>query len=251
MRGRLLIGTSGYQYPHWRGPVYPADLPQSGWFDYYQTHFDSVEINNTFYRLPGPEVFDRWRERARPGFLYALKFSRYGSHIKRLREPQKSLAPFVERARRLESHLGPVLVQLPPRWRANPGRLQAFLEALPAGLRWVFEFRDPRWLDEEIFGLLETYGVALCIHDMIQGHPWRLTTDWTYLRFHGGDYTGCYSPQFLSAQARRIRAELEQGHDCHVYFNNDANGHAFHNALALERYLGWEGKKVNGRPRVP
>ena len=236
-RGQFRVGTSGYQYDHWRGIFYPAELPKSQWFAFYARHFDTVELNSTFYRLPGPHVFDAWREAAPPGLLYALKFSRFGTHRKRLREPAQPVRLFMSRARRLKSALGPVLVQLPPRWHANPDRLAGFLEALPPGARWAIEFRDPSWLCEPVFALLADHGVALCVHDMLAEHPRRLTADFTYLRFHGRRYGGSYTPQQLSAQARRICALLAGGVDVYAYFNNDAEGHAVRNALDLRRYV--------------
>jgi len=239
------VGTSGYQYDHWRGLFYPADLPKSGWFAFYARHFDTVEINNTFYRLPGPHVFDAWRAAAPPGLIYALKFSRYGTHRKRLKDPRQPIRLFVGRARRLGSCLGPVLAQLPPHWRANPERLRDFLAALPHPPRWTVEFRDPSWLCEPIFELLAKYKVALCVHDMLANHPRPVTADFTYLRFHGRRYGGTYPPQTLSAYARRIRRLLADGVDVYAYFNNDVEGHAVRNALDLRRYVeGAEHKAV-------
>jgi len=239
MRGRLWIGTSGYQYLHWRGLFYPEDMPSRQWFAYYARHFDCVEINNTFYRLPRARVFDAWRRAAPRGFRYALKYSRYGSHMKRLKDPRRHLPKFLARAGRLARRLGPVLVQLPPRFEADAQRLDRFLAAVPQGsAQWVFEFRDPSWLNEAIYGVLERRGAALCIHDLLPDHPRRLTAGCTYLRFHGQRYGGSYSHQFLSAQARRIGDWLAAGIDVYAFFNNDRGGHAVRNALDLKRYLG-------------
>jgi len=237
MGATAYVGTSGYQYGHWRGPFYPPDLPKGRWFAHYAERFDSVEINNTFYRLPAPEVFERWREQAPPGFRYALKYSRYATHMKRLRDPGPTLDHFLAAARRLEATLGPVLVQLPPHWRVNPPRLEQFLEALATELRWAFEFRDPSWLCEEVYALLARHGAALCIHDMIPDHPQRITTDWVYLRFHGDHYRGSYSAGELRTQAGEIGAHLAAGRDVYAYFNNDEAGYAAANALTLKRYL--------------
>ncbi len=235
--GRARIGTSGYQYPHWKGRFYPAELPRKAWFDHYAGHFDTVEINNTFYNLPAPATFEKWRQAAPPGFEYALKFSRYGSHIKRLMEPAATIGRFLEAAAPLGDRLGPILVQLPPAWRARPERLDAFLQTTPGGHRWAFEFRDPSWLDEEVCAILEAHGAALCIHDMLDRHPRRLTADWTYLRFHGRQYTGSYSSQYLTAEADRIAAMLRDGHDVYACFNNDEDAHAARNALTLKRLV--------------
>lgn len=235
-RGELRVGTSGYQYRHWRGPFYPKQLPQREWFRHYAETFDTVEINNTFYRLPGPETFDRWRAQAPPGFRFALKLSRYATHMKRLREPREPLERFLERAERLKAHLGPILVQLPPKWRADPARLREFLREAPRRHRFAVEMRDPSWLCDEVYDALRAHRAALVIHDGIDDHPVELTADWTYLRFHGRRYGGSYSPQALSAQARRIRGWLDDGLDVHAYFNNDVGGHAPRNAADLRRF---------------
>jgi uncharacterized protein YecE (DUF72 family) len=235
---RLAIGTSGFHYPHWRGVFYPPALATRHWLAFYAQRLAAVELNSTFYRLPEDDVFDRWRAQVPGSFLFALKFSRYGSHLKRLREPERTIAPFVERAARLGSRLGPVLVQLPPRWRADARRLDDFLAAAPPGLRWAVEFRDPSWLCEEVYAVLTERRAALCVHDMLPGHPRRLTTDWAYLRFHGDHYQGSYGAAQLRAAAAEIRAWHQQGRDVYAFFNNDQQGYAVANALELCRLLG-------------
>jgi uncharacterized protein YecE (DUF72 family) len=204
---------------------------------FYTRHFDTVEINNTFYRLPRAETFDNWRKEAPRGFCYSLKFSRYGSHLKRLKEPQGSVRLFLDRAKRLRDTLGPILVQLPPNWDVNVERLSTFLEAAPAKYRWAIEFRDPRWLCEEIYTTLRRHKVALCIHDMIVDHPRQITADWVYLRFHGNRYRGSYTRKELRAEAKRIKTYLIQGMDVFAYFNNDEQGFALRNATELKRYV--------------
>ena len=236
-QGALRIGTSGYHYNHWKGVFYPEDLPKDRWFSYYARQFDTVEINNTFYRLPEPATFDAWRRQAPKGFCYALKFSRYGSHILRLKKPQATIRKFLQRADRLGDFLGPILVQLPPNWKADPKRLAAFLKAAPKDHRWAVEFRDPRWLCEEVFTILQSYNAALCIHDMIDDHPRRITADWVYLRFHGDRYSGCYSHQLPTTRAAEIQKCLTEGLDVFTYFNNDAQGYAVQNAADLKRYV--------------
>jgi len=235
--GQARIGTSGYQYDHWKGIFYPEKLPKNNWFEHYARHFDTVEINNTFYNLPRAETFDKWRQRAPEGFCYVLKFSRFGTHVKRLKDPQEPIRLFVERADRLQPLLGPILVQLPPRWQANPARLATFLQAAPADHRWAFEFRDRSWLCQAVYDVLRRYGAALCIHDMLKDHPRVITTDWVYLRYHGADTWGDYSNQALSAQAQLIRRYLRDGLDVFAYFNNDAHGYAVKNAADLRRYV--------------
>jgi len=236
-KGQFRVGTSGYQYDHWRARFYPQELSKPSWFAYYAKHFDSVEINNTFYGLPSDHAFDSWRAQAPEGFCYALKFSRYGSHVKRLKEPRATIKNFLQRARRLRDHLGPILVQLPPNWNLDSDRLAIFLKAAPATVRWAFEFRDPRWLCNDVFTLLQRYNAALCIHDMIENHPRRTTASWVYLRFHGDHYSGSYTTQALQAQARWIRDQLAAGRDVFAFFNNDAQGYAVQNATDLRRYV--------------
>jgi uncharacterized protein YecE (DUF72 family) len=231
------IGTSGYQYDHWQPVFYPPQMPRRKWFDYYARQFDTVEINNTFYRLPDAGTFDRWRDQAPPGFRYALKFSRYGTHMKKLKDPEASLEAFLERAERLKAFIGPVLVQLPPHWGADPGRLDAFLDAAPRRRRWTVEFREPDWLCEDIYRVLREHDAALCIHDMLEDHPRLLTAPWTYLRFHGDHYAGAYSHQALTAWAHWIERRLGEGVDVYAYFNNDDQGHAVRNAGDLRRYV--------------
>ena len=234
----LRVGTSGYQYRHWKGDFYPADLPQSRWLERYARCFDSVEINNTFYHLPEEGVFDAWREKVPPGFRFALKYSRYATHLKHLADPEEPLHRFLERAERLRSWLGPILVQLPPRWNADPGRLDAFLRAAPRRHRWAVEVRDPSWLCDEVYAVLRDHGAALVVHDWIEDHPMPATAGWRYLRFHGAQDGGGYSHQALSGQARRIRRWLREGRDVYAYFNNDRGGHAPRNGRDLRRYLG-------------
>lgn len=234
---RCRIGTSGYQYGHWRGDLYPEDLARSEWLPYYASRFDTVEINNTFYRLPNAATVDRWGAAVGEDFCFALKFSRYGSHLKHLGDPEDTIASFLEIAERLGDALGPILVQLPPRWGPDPERLAAFLGAAPPRRRWAVEFRDRRWLCEPVFRILRDHGAALCIHDKIEDHPRELTADWLYLRFHGDNYQGDYTHQHLAAEARRIAGYLERGLDVYTYFNNDLGGHAVHNAADLRRYV--------------
>lgn len=187
MRSRLHVGTSGYQYDHWRGVLYPEDLPRVDRFEPYAEDFDCVEISNTFYQLPEVEVFEHWRERAPRGFIDALKFSRYCTHLKKLTDAREPLAHFCERAERLGPHLGPILVQSPPGWHADPSRLARFLAAAPRDFRWAVEFRDPDWLRHEVYDVLREAGAALVIHDLLAHHPVHVTAGFVYLRRHGRD----------------------------------------------------------------
>jgi uncharacterized protein YecE (DUF72 family) len=236
------VGTSGWVYAHWRGVFYPADLPGRGWFSYYARSFDTVEINNSFYRLPAADTFDGWRRQAPPGFLYAVKASRYLTHLKKLQEPEAPLDRFFANACSLGQTLGPVLYQLPPHWRINLPRFEHFLGSLPAGKTHVIEFRDESWLTEEVFQMMEHHGIAHCIHDMHPLQvPLRVTARVVYIRFHGDiEHYGDYPPKILKTWAERIEAWHRQDHDAFVYFNNDIFGYAIKNALALKHLLALE-----------
>src|SRR5688572_6501360 len=169
---KIRLGCSGWQYKQWAAaagpaaPFYPARLAQKRWFAHYARQFDTVEINNSFYRLPPPGTFAKWRDQAPRGFLYAVKASRFLTHMKKLKDPEEPLSRFFESAVHLGQHLGPVLYQLPPGWRIDVDRFEIFLRALPKGYRHTVEFRDTSWYDDRIYALLRTYDVALCLHDM-------------------------------------------------------------------------------------
>ncbi len=235
-RGQVRIGTSGYHYDDWRGRFYPEALPKRRWLEHYARTFDTVEIDNTFYRLPKPEVFAGWRRQAPAGFLYALKMSRFATHMKHLRDPEATIGRFMEGAERLGDTLGPILVQLPPRWHADPPRLDAFLEAAPAGNRFAVEVRDASWLCDAVYEVLWRRGAALVMHDLLPAHPRVITADWTYLRFHGaagGKYEGTYEDAPLANEARWIAGQIGAGRDVYAYFNNDVGGHAVVDAERL------------------
>jgi uncharacterized protein YecE (DUF72 family) len=236
-------------YASWKRRFYPADLPSSGWLPYYAARFDTVEINSSFYRLPEGHVFARWRDAAPPGFVFAVKFSRFGTHMKRLLTPRATIRRFLVRARRLASHLGPVLVQLPPKWAPDLPRLQGFLAAAPRDVRWVIEVRDARWLGEELYALLRRHGAALCLHDLIADHPKVITTDFTYVRFHGVAYGGSYSRAQLRPWARWMVAQRAARTGVFAYFNNDVDGHAVENARTLIAMVGAEARRPRGPMR--
>lgn len=234
------VGTSGWVYPHWEGIFYPPDLPQDRWFAHYARQFDTVEVNYSFYRLPAPEQFVRWREQAPPGFLYAVKANRYLTHRKRLKDAAEPLQRFLERARLLEHTLGPILYQLPPRWQADPERLDAFARLLPRDLIHAFEFRDPRWFIPPVRQVLEQHNLAFCIFHAPEWEcPLWVTGPAIYLRFHGAGvlYGGRYSRADLEIWAGRVREWLDRGYDVYAYFNNDAFGHAVANAAELREMV--------------
>jgi uncharacterized protein YecE (DUF72 family) len=237
---QIRIGCSGWQYRHWSGAFYPAGLPQSRWFAHYALTFDTVEINNSFYRLPDAETFARWREQAPRQFLYAVKASRFLTHMKKLKDPDDPLARFFERARHLGPHLGPVLYQLPPRWPLNLERLDGFLRALPHGYAHVMEFREPSWYDDRVFERLRDYKVALCLHDMHGSATGRMDVGpFVYVRFHFGTskYGGRYEDRRLDGWADWLAARVFDGKSVFAYFNNDAGGHAPQDAVRLRTRL--------------
>jgi uncharacterized protein YecE (DUF72 family) len=218
--------------------VYPRALKQREWFSWYADHLDTVELNSTFYRLPSVETVERWGASAPAGFEYAVKLGGFGSHRMKLSDPGRWLANHLDRVGRLGPALGPNLVQLPPRWRRDAGRLDDFLAATPPGLRWAVELREPSWVHDDVFTALVRHGAALVLHDLLPDQPRVLTSDFTYLRFHGPDavanrYRGRYGPRRLWRWADRCTAWLTEGIDVYAYFNNDFEGHAFTDASWL------------------
>lgn len=239
----LRIGCSGWSYKDWRGLVYPAELPQRLWLTHYQELFDTVELNATFYRLPTESAVEGWARAARPGFEFAVKLGAFGSHRMKLRDAASWLPNHLDRVERLGAHLGPTLVQLPPRWKRNTERLEAFFAVAPSDLRWAVELREPSWLHDDVFEVLRRHNVALCVHDLLPDHPFELTADFTYIRFHGPDalnqqYHGSYGPERLERWASLMRDVLARGRDVYAYFNNDWFGHAVHDATYLRSALG-------------
>jgi uncharacterized protein YecE (DUF72 family) len=236
---QVRIGCSGWQYRHWRDQFY-SGLPASRWFAHYASVFDTVEINNSFYRLPEAETFARWAANAPPGFLYAVKASRFLTHMKKLKDPEEPLQRFFDRATELGECLGPVLYQLPPGWRKEVARLEYFLGVLPAGVRHVIEFRDPSWYAPEVIDLLRAHGVALCLHDMRGSATERTTVaPFVYVRFHGpsGTYAGGYDDDRLRSWAGWLAHQHAEGRDVYAYFNNDVGGHAPVDALRLRQMM--------------
>jgi uncharacterized protein YecE (DUF72 family) len=239
--GAVRIGCSGWNYAHWRELFYPRGCPPARWLRYYAEHFDTVEVNATFYRLPTRKAVAGWVEQSPEAFLLTIKASRYLTHIKRLTDMREGVARFYERIEPLvdSPKLGPVLWQLPESFRRDDERLAGALSALPPG-RHCFEFRHASWFDEDVYALLREHGVALVVGD----HPKRpfqahvLTADWTFIRFHYGSRgrNGNYSERELEEWAQRIAAWRREG-DVFVYFNNDWNAYAIRNALALRKLV--------------
>lgn len=237
----LRIGTSGYQYRHWRGLFYPEALPSRLWLPHFARFFDTVELNATFYRLPSETTVARWAELTPPRFLFAVKGSRYLTHMKRLLDHGEGLSRFFHPVSRLGPKLGPVLWQLPPHMRPDAERLDRFLADLPPG-RHAVEFRDPAWYAEEICAVLDRHRAAFCEHDHVKKDPPRLTGGWRYLRFHGttGRYSGRYGPARLRRVAVDLLAWSRRDRDAYVYFNNDVGGHAVQDARDLLALVGEE-----------
>jgi uncharacterized protein YecE (DUF72 family) len=241
MAGTIRIGCSGWIYKHWRGVFYPEKMAQHRWFAHYAQTFHTVELNTSFYHLPKPETFTKWRDQAPPGFRYAVKASRFITHMKKLKDCEEPLDTFLTRARNLGEAIGPILYQLPPKWGFNRERIESFIALLPRDLVHVFEFREKSWLTEEVFALLDEHGVSFCAHDM----PGSKTERWAagpiaYVRFHGGEgkYWGRYPDEALLAWADWIVAQARGGRDVWCYFNNDIGGHAIHDALTLRSIVG-------------
>ncbi|MEV6961626.1 DUF72 domain-containing protein [Streptomyces sp. NPDC051207] len=233
----LFVGTSGWQYKDWRGVFYPAGCPTRLWLEEYAARFATVEINNAFYRLPSRETFEAWRERTPEGFVVAVKASRYLTHIKRLRDPGEPVDRLMSHAAGLGDRLGPILLQLPPTLRCDPGLLDACLACFPAPTRVAVEPRHASWWTEEVRGVLTARGAALCWADVL-ARPvtplWR-TTDWGYVRFHQGRAKAWprYGRQSLRTWAERIARAWPDGEDVYAYFNNDPNGAAIQDATAF------------------
>jgi uncharacterized protein YecE (DUF72 family) len=232
----IYIGTSGWQYDDWRGRFYPRDLPKSRWLQYFSERFPTVEVNNTFYRLPGEAAFVRWRQESAPGFVVTIKASRYITHIRRLRDCRDAVDLLWSRCRGLGPKLGPVLFQLPPRFVADPERLATFCRVLPPEMRVAFEFRDRSWEQESVFDVLAGVGAALVWSDRPGSTvPDVVTGGWSYIRLHkGGPVRPGYSKVKLQRWAGRI-ASMDG--DVFVYFNNDTGGAALRDAATLTELL--------------
>lgn len=234
------IGASGWHYSHWVGPVYPHGTRPAAFLPFYTQHFQTVELNNSFYRLPARATFARWRERTPPGFCFAVKASRYLTHMKKLKEPEEPIRRFLDAADGLGEKLGPILFQLPPHWRLDLGRFAAFLDALPPERRYAAEFREPSWFDDRVAALLEQHNVAFCIWNMgTFNTPQWITAGFVYVRLHGpgGGYSGSYDEGDLSLLADWIAGWHAGGREVFCYFNNDNYGHAVHNALRVRQLL--------------
>jgi uncharacterized protein YecE (DUF72 family) len=238
----IWVGTSGWHYPHWRGPFYPQGFKNDRMLGFYAERFSAVEINNSFYRLPSEESFRRWRDTTPQEFRFAVKASRFITHMKRLKDPATAVERFLVSASGLGKKLSVILFQLPPRWGHNIPRLKTFLEMLPKQWRYAFEFRDPSWHKRDTYAVLERHGAAFCAFELAgQQSPKILTTTFAYIRLHGpgaSKYGGRYSKRQLEAWFSYCNACLGKGAtEVFVFFDNDEAGYAALNAQELKRMI--------------
>jgi uncharacterized protein YecE (DUF72 family) len=239
-RSRVHIGTSGWHYRHWVGPFYPEGTDASGMLVTYAHSFDTVEINNTFYNLPDRRTVRGWRDDVPRGFRFACKASRYITHMKKLKDPSKSIRRFFRAIDPLGAYLGPILFQLPPHWHRDVDRLAAFLDVLPSGHRYAFELRDPDWFADEVVQVLADHKAAFCLYELAgRKSPVIVTTDFVYARLHGPGraYQGEYDGRTLHGWARRMERWLGDGRDVWCYFDNDQRGYAAIDALRLQEMI--------------
>ena len=237
---KYYVGCSGWHYEHWRGLYYPQDLPKPKWLSFYAQQFDTVELNNSFYRLPSEQAFGTWRESTPDDFVFAVKVSRFITHIRRLRNSGSAVENFLSQAAFLKEKLGPLLYQLPPSMKRNDEVLKSFLSTLPSKYQHVIEFRHESWIDEAVFDILRVYNVGLCVFDMPGlSCPLVATSDFAYIRFHGSEglYSSSYSGEELTQWAQRIARLGQNVRVSYIYFNNDAKAFAIKNAKTLTNLL--------------
>lgn len=234
------IGTSGWMYDHWEGILYPPGLPKRKWLPFYAQFFDTVEINASFYHLPREKTFERWYEETPPSFLFAVKASRYITHVKKLKDVTEALYLFYRRVEFLREKCGPLLFQFPPHFSFHREAMESFLCELSPSFQYVFEFRHPSFFCEELYDLLRRHNVALCFADT-PSFPYAevVTTSFVYLRLHGARslYTHRYNEDELRFWAEKIKG-WEGEYRVYCYFDNDYAGFAVENALTLRKYLG-------------
>jgi uncharacterized protein YecE (DUF72 family) len=240
--GNVYIGTSGWAYKEWRKHFYPANVPARRQFEFYTTQFPTVEINATFYRLPTRKMVKGWRDQAPPGFVFAVKGSRFITHILKISGASKGLKKYFSRIKPMQKRIGPVLWQLPPFMKKNPDRLEKFLKILPKNFCHAVEFRHPSWYEgEEMFALLRKYKTAH-VHLSSRAMPMNPTTtaDFVYIRFHGlkNGAAHNYTRAELKPWARFIRKQARAGKNVYAYFNNDLNVRAPDNAKTLVEMVG-------------
>jgi uncharacterized protein YecE (DUF72 family) len=253
----VVVGTSGWHYGEWRPLFYPAGMGPARWLSFYAERFATVEVNNAFYRLPERDTFVHWRDSVPSDFVFAVKASRYLTHVKRLEDPAEPVARLMERVSGLGSRLGPILLQLPPNLPADPDRLDAALAAFKGEARLVVEPRHTSWFVDDVRAVLEHRGAALCVADggPVETPIWH-TTDWGYVRFHRGHGRppSCYTRHEMETWSRRLAEQWDAAHDVYCYFNNDSHGCALRDASWLADACARAGRQVTrvaGLRRLP
>jgi len=240
-KGEIHIGTSGWKYKHWDNTFYPTEVKGDAQLAYYATLFNTVELNNSFYRQPSISNFLNWKEAVPKDFSYAVKANRFFTHMKKLKVEANDVYDFIDKVNHLGEKLGPILFQLPPSWKINLDRLAYFLNLLPKGYRYVFEFRNATWYNKAIYELLATKNVAFCIYEL-DGHlsPLTVTADFVYIRLHGpgAKYQGSYQDKDLETWVTFMRQQTDAGKDVFVYFDNDQAGYAAFNAKRMLELIG-------------
>ncbi len=234
------IGTSGWHYDDWRGRFYPEKLPKARWLEFYSEHFNTLELNNSFYHLPSEAAFNNWYNSSPPDFVFAVKMSRFVTHIKRLKDCDEAIMNFMSRARLLKEKLGPILYQLPPGLHRKDVLLDSFLKKLPTELKHVIEFRHQSWLDDNVYEILHRYKVGFCVFDMPKlVSPLIATGEFAYVRFHGreGLYASRYTEKEMNDWSEKIKGLAERLETVYIYFNNDMQGHAIENARMMREYF--------------
>lgn len=244
-KGKIVIGTSGWNYRHWKGTFYPEDLPVKNWLKYYYEHFKSVELNTSFYHLPKRLTFENWRDAVPSEFIFTVKASRYITHITRLNDPEEPLKKFFDNAYGLENKLGPVLFQLPPGWKYNSDRFKEFVTFLPKNTKPVFEFRNNTWWNDEVYALLDKYNCSFCIFELAgQKTPELVTGNRAYVRLHGPTgykYQGSYDDDTLLQWSKKFTQWEKEGKEVYCYFDNDDSGYAAFNALTIQNMVNGKG----------
>jgi uncharacterized protein YecE (DUF72 family) len=247
----LLIGTSGWQYRDWRGSFYPRDLAQRAWLEHYAERFATVEVNNTFYRLPERTTFEAWAERTPGDFGFVIKASRFLTHVRRLKDPAEPVHRLLDHAAGLGPKLSAVLVQLPPNLRADPARLEDTLSRFPRGLRVAVEPRHETWFVDEVYEILARHDTALCLTDRAgRRGPVERTAGWAFLRLHEGTARPrpCYGDAALATWIERLAQRWSRSDDCYVFFNNDPRACAVRNAARFARLAKRAGWPVTRTP---
>jgi uncharacterized protein YecE (DUF72 family) len=238
VKHKIYIGTSGWHYKHWIGTYYPASTKDAEQMGHYIQDFNTVELNNSFYRLPEKKTFENWRKATPSDFIFAVKASRFITHNKKLKDPETTIARFFGQVKGLKKKLGPILFQLPPAWKVNEERLSQFLESLPPKMRYVFEFRNQTWYTENVYELLRKHNCAFCFYELDHHQsPTIETADFIYVRLHGpgAKYQGSYPKKTLKEWAKQCK-QWAQTKDVFIYFDNDQKGYAAFNAMELLKY---------------